>query len=112
MHEDVSLHTYARGPVTVLLEIALESDFADLFEVRYRSWQLRADLNTWWRGPNCLESRHQNGDFVRHYVIRILKEEAGVTYANGALRIPVELEPGKERSMCLEIERLSTDHQA
>src|SRR2546425_831091 len=45
MHEDLALHTYARAPVTVLLEIALESDFADLFEVRFRSWQRRADLN-------------------------------------------------------------------
>ena len=112
MHEDVSLHTYARGPVTVLLEIALESDFADLFEVRYRSWQRRADLNTWWRGPNCLESRYQNGDFVRRCVIRILKEEAGVTYANGALRIPVDLEPGKEWSMCLQYDLLTSDDQA
>src|SRR5262245_6524910 len=36
MHEDLSLHTYGRQPVTVLLEVALESDFADIFEVRYR----------------------------------------------------------------------------
>src|SRR2546426_9226202 len=55
MHEDITLHTYARTPVTVLLEVALESDFADLFEVRYRSWQRRADLNTWWVGPASLE---------------------------------------------------------
>src|SRR5579864_9331067 len=60
MHEDLSLHTYARSPLTVLLEIALESDFADLFEVRYKSWQRRADLNTWWVGPNSLEARYQN----------------------------------------------------
>ena len=72
MHEDLALHTYARVPVTVLLEIALESDFADLFEVRYRSWQRRADLNTWWVGPNSLESRYQNKDFVRRCLVRAL----------------------------------------
>jgi glycogen debranching enzyme len=65
MHEDLALHTYGRTPVTVLLEIALESDFADLFEVRFKSWQRRANLNTWWVGPNSLESRYQNEDFVR-----------------------------------------------
>src|SRR3982074_1505508 len=34
MHEDLALHTFGRAPLTVLLEIALESDLADLFEVR------------------------------------------------------------------------------
>src|SRR2546421_8614556 len=100
MHEDLALHTYARCPVTVLLEIALESDFADLFEVRYRSWQRRADLNTWWVGPNSLESRYQNKDFVRRCLVRAPAQEAGLTYANGALRIPVDLEPGKEWRLC------------
>src|ERR671922_2986074 len=35
MHEDIVLQSYSRAPVSVLLEIALESDFADIFEVRY-----------------------------------------------------------------------------
>src|SRR5436853_253658 len=93
MHEDLALHTYARVPVTVLLEIALESDFADLFEVRYRSWQRRADLNTWWLGPNSLESRYQNQDFVRRCLIRTLTEAAGVADADRALPIPIHPVP-------------------
>src|SRR5437868_1732358 len=109
MHEDLALHTYARAPVTVLLEIALESDFADLFEVRYRSWQRRADLNTWWVGPNSLESRYQNKDFVRRCLVRAPAQEAGLTYANGALRIPVDLEPGKEWRLCLQYDLLTSD---
>src|ERR1700674_1610126 len=48
LHEDVVLHTYGRTPLTLLLEIALESDFADLFEVRFKEWQRRAELNTSW----------------------------------------------------------------
>jgi glycogen debranching enzyme len=109
MHEDLALHTYARAPVTVLLEIALESDFADLFEVRYRSWQRRADLNTWWIGPNSLESRYQNQDFVRRCLVRAPAHEAGITYANGALRFPVDLEPGKEWRICLQYDLLTSD---
>src|SRR2546429_3329299 len=111
MHEDLALHTYARAPVTVLLEIALESDFADLFEVRYRSWQRRADLNTWWLGPNSLESRYQNQDFVRRCLIRTLTEAAGVTYANGALRIPIDLVPGTEWRICLQYDLLTADDE-
>src|SRR5437868_2350297 len=111
MHEDLALHTYARAPVTVLLEIALESDFADLFEVRYRSWQRRADLNTWWVGPASLESRYQNQDFVRRCLVRALTQAGGITYANGALRIPADLIPGKEWKLCLQYDLLTADEQ-
>src|SRR5213596_43578 len=109
MHEDLTLHTYARAPVTVLLEIALESDFADLFEVRFRSWQRRADLNTWWVGPASLESRYQNQDFVRRCLVRALTPGAGITYANGALRIPADLVPGEEWKLCLQYDLLTSD---
>ncbi|HEY0829907.1 MAG TPA: glycogen debranching N-terminal domain-containing protein [Candidatus Dormibacteraeota bacterium] len=111
MHEDLALHTYGRAPVTVLLEIALESDFADLFEVRYRSWQRRADLNTWWLGPNSLESRYQSKDFVRRCLVRVPAHSTGLTYANGALRIPVDLEPGKEWRLCLQYDLLTSDDE-
>lgn len=109
MHEDLSLHTYARSPVSVLLEIALESDFADLFEVRFRSWQRRMDLNTWWVGPNSLESRYANKDFVRRCLVRASNTDAAITYANGALRIPVDLVPGKEWRISLQYDLLTSD---
>jgi glycogen debranching enzyme len=109
MHEDLEMHTYARAPVSVLLEVALESDFADLFEVRYRSWQRRADLNTWWVGPNSLESRYQNEDFVRRCLVRAPTAAPGITYANGALRIPVDLVPGKAWRLCLQYDLLTSD---
>ena len=111
MHEDLTLHTYARAPQTVLLEIAMESDFADLFEVRYRSWQRRADLNTWWVGPASLETRYQNEDFVRRCLVRALSQVSGITYANGALRIPADLVPGKEWKLCLQYDLLTSDDE-
>jgi glycogen debranching enzyme len=109
MHEDLTLHTYARAPVTVLLEVALESDFADLFEIRFKAWQRRADLNTWWVGPGSLESRYQNEDFVRRCLVRAIKQVGGITYANGALRIPVDLVPGEEWKVCLQYDLLTSD---
>ena len=111
MHEDLTLHTYARAPVTVLLEVALESDFADLFEIRFRSWQRRADLNTWWIGPASLESRYAHEDFVRRCLVRSLNTGAGITYANGALRIPVDLVPGEPWKICLQYDLLTSDEQ-
>ena len=111
LHEDLALHTYGRTPLTVLVEIALESDFADLFEVRQQQWQRRADLNTWWVGPNSLEARYRNKDFVRRCLVRALTDGAGITYANGSLRIPVDLVPGQEWRLCLQYDLLTDDHQ-
>jgi glycogen debranching enzyme len=51
LHEDLVLQSYGRASLTVLLEIALESDFADPFEVRLKQWQRRDDLNSWWVSP-------------------------------------------------------------
>jgi len=111
LHEDLSLNTFGRTPLSVLLEIALESDFADLFEVRQRQWQRRADLNTWWVGPNSLEARYQNKDFVRRCLVRALTDRSGITYANGALRIPIDLIPGEEWRLCLQYDLLTADNQ-
>ena len=111
LHEDLALHTFGRSSLTVLLEIALESDFADIFEVRRHAWQRRADLNTWWVGPNSLEARYQNKDFVRRCLVRALTDGAGITYANGALRIPIDLVPGEEWRLCLQYDLLTDDQQ-
>ncbi|MEA2629315.1 MAG: hypothetical protein QOJ10_1775 [Chloroflexota bacterium] len=109
LHEDLVLHTYGRTPVTILLEIALESDFADLFEVRFRQWQRRADLNTSWVGPNRLEAHYRHEDFVRRCVVRTLSDKAGISYANGSLRFPVELHPGEDWRVCLQYDFLTAD---
>ncbi len=109
LHEDVVLHTYGRTPLTLLLELALESDFADLFEVRFKEWQRRADLNTTWVGPNKLEAHYRNEDFVRRCVVRTLTNKAGVSYANGSLRFPVELQPGEDWHVCLQYDLLTSD---
>jgi glycogen debranching enzyme len=109
LHEDLVLHTYGRAPLTLLLEIALESDFADLFEVRFRQWQRRADLNTSWVGPNKLEAHYTHEDFVRRCVVRTLTDKVGTSYANGSLRFPVELHPGEDWRVCLQYDLVTSE---
>src|SRR6267378_2790783 len=109
LHEDLVLRTYGRTPLTLLLEVALESDFADLFEVRRRTWQRRDLLETLWSPPNRLEARYRNGDFVRRCLVRTLADRAGITYANGSLRFPVDLQPGQEWRLCLQYDLLTSD---
>src|SRR5437879_8422820 len=86
LHEDLVLRTYGRTPLTLLLQVALESDFADIFEVRQKQWQRRADLQSIWIAPNRLETRYTNGDFVRRCLVRTLTDRAGITYDNGNMR--------------------------
>ncbi len=110
LHEDLVLRTYGRTPLTLLLEIALESDFADIFEVRRRQWQRRAELQTIWNAPNQLEARYQSADFIRRCVVRTLGDRAGITYGNGSLRFPVDLHPGAEWRLCLQYDLLTSDN--
>jgi len=109
LHEDLVLRTYGRTPLTLLLEVALESDFADLFEVRRRAWQRRDQLETLWSPPNRLEAHYRNGDFVRRCLVRTITDRAGITYANGSLRFPVDLQPGQEWRLCLQYDLLTSD---
>jgi glycogen debranching enzyme len=109
LHEDFVLRSYGRTSLTLLLEIALESDFADLFEVRRRTWQRRAELETTWTAPNKLEFHYRHQDFVRRCVVRTLNDTAGVTYANGSLRFPVDLKPNDDWKLCLQYDLLTHD---
>src|SRR5207245_11038922 len=93
----------------LLLEVALESDFADPFDVRRRTWQLRDQLQAPWSPPNWLEAHYPNQDFVRRCLLRTLTDRAGITYANGSLLFPVDLQPGQEWRLCLQYDLLTSD---
>ena len=48
LHEDYELTSYAREPVLLDLEMSIESDFADLFEVKSHHPLLRGTLESSW----------------------------------------------------------------
>jgi glycogen debranching enzyme len=109
LHEDLILRTYGQEPLGLLLTVDLESDFADLFEVRAGRWQRRPELTTTWVEPARLESRYRREDFVRRCLVRTLSKHTGVTHANGMLRFPVDLQPGDEWRVCLQYDLLARD---
>jgi glycogen debranching enzyme len=109
LHEDLILRTYGPEPLSLLLTLALQSDFADLFEVRQGRWQRRPELTTTWAEPARLETRYRREDFVRRCLIRTLSKYTGITHANGQLRFPVDLRPGEEWRICLQYDLLTTD---
>jgi hypothetical protein len=102
VHEDYDLTNYAMHPVRVVLEIGIESDFADIFDVREHRLIRRGDLQTVWR-PRIAELRstYRNRTFRRGLIVKVEKAGSKAEYANGRLVFVCELLPGAEWHVCL-----------
>ncbi len=102
VHEDYDLTSYATYPVRILLEIQIESDFADVFDVRNHRLIRRGDLQTTWR-PRMgeLRSTYHNRSFRRALLVKVEKAGSKPEYANGRLVFLVELLPRAEWHVCL-----------
>jgi glycogen debranching enzyme len=101
IHEDYDLTNYGRQPVRFMLEIAVRSDFADLFEVRRRQRVRRGRLLTEWRprrGELCTSYTH--GAFRRRLVFKLLNSDSVPHYANGRILFEVALAPGATWHTC------------
>ncbi len=107
LHEDITVRCYGTQSVSCLLSLFMQSDFADIFEVRTEHWQRRYDVTTMWTPPDRLETRYVRADFVRRWLLRVLGGMPAA-YANGELRFPVDLEPGGEWHICLQHDLLTT----
>jgi glycogen debranching enzyme len=110
LHEDLVVHSYDRRPVTLLLSLRLQSDFADVFEVRSGRWQRRTRISTAWAPPDRLETRYQRDGFTRRCELRVVPSSHQAIYANGLLSFPIDLAPGDEWSVCLQYDLLTTSH--
>ncbi|GAC1341681.1 MAG: glycogen debranching N-terminal domain-containing protein [Candidatus Dormibacteria bacterium] len=107
LHEDITVRAYGGGPGSLLLSLRLETDFADLFEVRSGRWQRRNHLATTWEAGR-LETAYRRKDFVRRCLVRVATPGVTVTFANGALHFPVDLEAGGEWSVCLQYDLITS----
>src|SRR5215467_29519 len=84
IHEDFYVVNYTGKKISFLLELALRSDFADIFEVRSRQFIQRGRMETRWDEQKLrLRTVYQNQDFHR-----------GVTYGVANTSVPVGLPTG------------------
>ena len=68
MHEDLDITNYGRTRVCFNLEIAIRSDFADIFEVKSRKIVRRGRITTEWLDDKQeLSTQYRNGDFCHDY---------------------------------------------
>ncbi len=96
MHEMYEVTNYGRLPAHFNLEIAIRSDFADVFEVKAARIVRRGRINSMWAddGGGILTAGYRNGEFYRGLRIRALAPTPAV-YANGRISFAISLNPGE-----------------
>ena len=103
IREEFDVANYSGRPVTLLLELALRSDFADLFEVKAQRITQRGNMETFWdMQQKCLHTRYENQDFHRAVSFRLLCNTP-VGYANGRIFSEIKLDQNQHWHTCNEI---------
>jgi glycogen debranching enzyme len=86
VHEDYDIVNYARRTVRLTIEIAIESDFADIFDVKRRAIVRRGELNSrWFRSRQELRTTYANREFRRELAVAVERADAPPQFANGRL---------------------------
>ncbi len=103
IHEDIDIANYAGKKITFLLELAMRSDFADIFEVKSHDIIQRGKEQTVWDDQKRqLRTSYDNKDFHRAATYCIL-HDVPVGYANGRLFFEIELEQNQRWHTCGEL---------
>jgi glycogen debranching enzyme len=101
LHEDIEIANYGAA-CRIRLEIAVEGDFADLFEVKSHRVVRRGAVRTEWdEAAGQLTTCYRNRDFSRGFRIRVRHCEPPPMLANGRLCFSLRLEPGAAWHACL-----------
>ena len=102
VHEDLDLVNHGMKPVRFNLEIAMRSDFADLFEVKSGRIVRRGRIATEWSDDKLhLKTIYHNQDFSREVTVLTRRNDSRPVYANGRLSFEVNLPPGAAWHSCL-----------
>jgi glycogen debranching enzyme-like protein/mannosylglycerate hydrolase MGH1-like protein len=102
VHEDYDLTSYAADPVRLILDVGIHSDFADIFDVRWKQLIGRGDIQTsWHQKAGELRTTYRNGAFRRDLVVKVEKAESPPQFANGHLVFAVPLAPKGTWHVCL-----------
>jgi hypothetical protein len=99
VHEDIEITNNSMKRVMFQLEIAVRSDFPDLFDVKSNRIVRRGRIATEWsKQRQRLRTTYRNGDFHRAIALRPSTKAA---YANGRLSFEVDLQPSERWHTCL-----------
>ncbi|MBO0753508.1 MAG: amylo-alpha-1,6-glucosidase, partial [Bradyrhizobiaceae bacterium] len=101
VHEDIDIVNY--GPcLRFNLEIAIRSDFADLFEVKSGDIVRRGRITTDWSDQEMrLRTVYRNQDFCREITVAMVRSDSPPVYANGRISFEIALRRGEAWHACL-----------
>jgi glycogen debranching enzyme len=101
IHEDLDVANHSLEPVRFNLEIALRSDFADLFEVKSHQFVRRGHIETQWdAAASELRFSYANADFRRTLICRFAHADSRPHNANGRITFELALPPGGSWHSC------------
>ncbi len=111
MHEDIDITNNGLRPVRFNLEIAIRSDFADIFEVKGDAIVRRGHITTSWTPKRqVLRIAYRNKDFCRELLVRAAKgNNTPAANANGRLSFDIALTAGESWHSCLSYELIDGD---
>jgi glycogen debranching enzyme len=102
LHEDFDLVNNGPAGAQFNLEVAMRSDFADLFEVKSDAIVRRGRVTTGWsRRHMTLKTSYENEDFRRTVSVRVRHASSRPVYANGRISFDIDLRPGETWHACL-----------
>jgi len=102
MHEDLDITNHGQKPIRFNLELAMRSDFADVFDVKARRDIRRGHINTdWSETRQTLRTTYRNVDFSRSVAVSVGMSDSRAVFANGRLSFEVSLPPGGTWHCCL-----------
>lgn len=104
IHEEFSIVNYTGMPVKFVFELAIRSDFADIFEVKSHDIVQRGKQETHWDEKlKRLSTSYDNKDFHRAAIYQITNTKTPLGYANGRLFFEIELNQSEEWQACGDI---------
>jgi len=102
IHEDYDLTNQGREDVVFDLEVSVESDFADLFDVKAHRRVRRGSIHSSWDEENGrLTTRYTNATFERSLVLEVANRDSPPEFANGGILFRVELGPASSWHCCI-----------
>ena len=95
MHEAYCITNYGRARVRFNLEIAVRSDFADIFEVKSGRIVRRGRITSGWSdAEGMLTTGYRNAGFYREVRVAA-RGHVPAVYANGRISFAIDLQPGE-----------------
>ena len=103
VHEDFEIRNYFQGEVSFDFAIEVQSDFADIFEVKRHQIPARECETSWNVKTSQWNAHYKREDFKRSLIYSVRKADSKPHFANGKIHFQIRLAPTEGWRLCTEI---------